>query len=83
MLHPKQLTFSWTTEKKRSRQDRQRHYQIMIVYVHMRVFFPINREKHHLALFSYDITVDPLSRHTHILNFFVASLLKLLPPGKW
>ena len=34
-------------------------------------FFPINREKSHLALFSYDITVDPLSRHTHIPNFLL------------
>ena len=64
--HPKQLMFSWTTEKKRSRQDCQRHYQIMIGYVHMRVFFPINREESHLTLFSYDITVDP----------FILSLVK-------
>ena len=77
MLHPKQLTFSWTTEKKRSRQDRQRHYQIMIVYVHMHVFFfPINREKSHLALFSYDITVDPLSRHTHTSSIFCCLLVE-------
>ena len=66
MDHPKQLTFSWTTEKKRGRQDCQRHYQIMIGYVHMRVFFPINREESHLALFSYDITVDPPSPDTYI-----------------
>ena len=87
--HPKQLTFSWTTEKKRSRQDCQRHYQIMIGYVHMRVFFPINREESHLALFSYDITVDPLSRHIHLNrvdnSFFFCCIIvasSLLPPGK-
>ena len=63
--HPKQLTFSWTTEKKEESSRSPKtlpNYDCVCTYA---CIFPINREKSHLALFSYDITVDLLSRHTH------------------
>ena len=50
--HPKQLTFSWTTEKKEESPRSPKtlpNYDCVCTYA---CIFPINREKSHLALFS-------------------------------